>query len=261
MGRLVASDTSSPVTSLFLVFIGEVSLGGRDKGSEFLLVLLLDVLNGKDGGGLLVDDGTEPGLVLDNDVWDTHLAAQGWEEDDQLDWVYVVSNDNEVGLLCLNEGNDMVKTVLDEVWLLGILILCRFICSDGGSSSSKTGFLLLLGLWSVLVEELEELGSGVLVKGMRELSNRWWDLQSLVQDDLLALEANVLGPLDESGEIARWLDLLANGEVLWTGLKERILLGLGRLGGAERCGGRLSSGSGFSFRLVIESDNEKESGI
>lgn len=51
-----------------LVLVGEVGLGGRDKGSKGSLVLGTDILDGKDRGGLLVDDSTETGLVLDNDV-------------------------------------------------------------------------------------------------------------------------------------------------------------------------------------------------
>jgi hypothetical protein len=81
----------------------------------------------------------------------------------------------------------------------------------------------------VLVDKLEELSGSVLVKGVRELSDGRGDLrmgratsddsqpnhdrkgstqakkatnlQPLVEDDLLPLQSNVLGPLDESGEV------------------------------------------------------------
>lgn len=94
----------------------------------------------------------------------------------------------------------MVKTVLDEEGLLRVL---------GGSVTLGLGLglgletsLLLLGrLGLVLVEELEELGGGVLVKGVVELSDSRGNLETLVKDDLLALEADVFGPLDEAGEV------------------------------------------------------------
>jgi hypothetical protein len=69
----------------------------------------------------------------------------------------------------------VVKAVLDRDRLRGGL--------GGGvalglglSLGEETSLLLLLGLGLVLVEELEELGGGVLVKGVRELSDRGGDL-------------------------------------------------------------------------------------
>ena len=62
---------------------------------------------------LLVDDGAETSLALHNGVWDTHLAAECWKEDDQLDWVDVVWNEDQSWLLGLNESNNMVQAVFD----------------------------------------------------------------------------------------------------------------------------------------------------
>jgi hypothetical protein len=42
-----------------------------------------------------------------------------------------------------------------------------------------------------------------------ELSDGRWDLQALGEDRLLALEANVLRPLDEAGKVGLVLDVLA----------------------------------------------------
>jgi hypothetical protein len=67
----------------------------------------------------------------------------------------------------------------------------------------------LLSLGTVLVEELEQLGSGVAVQGMRELSDGGRNLQTLMKDDLLALEANIFGPFDETRKITFMLDILA----------------------------------------------------
>ena len=46
---------------------------------------------------------------------------------------------------------------------------------------------------------------------MGELSNSGGNLETLVEDNLLALKANVFGPLDEAGKITSRLDVLAWG--------------------------------------------------
>lgn len=99
----------------------QVCLGSADEGSQLALVLRLDLLEGKDGGRLLVDDCAETGLALNNNVGDTHLAAQGGQEDDELNGVNVVRNDDQRRLLGFNEGNNVVEAVLDEERLLGVL--------------------------------------------------------------------------------------------------------------------------------------------
>ena len=91
----------------------------------------------------------------------------------------------------------------------GNLCILLLVCGGGGSGSLQTGFLLLLRLGSVLIEKLEQLCGGVLVEGVRKLSDRGWDLESLVQDDLLALQADVFGPLDEAGHVPCGLNILA----------------------------------------------------
>lgn len=169
-----------------------------------------------------MDDSSETRLALHNGVWDTHLAAESWKEDDKLDWVNIVGNEDELGLLGLNEGNDVVETVLDGVWLLGDILLLLAI-SDSAGLLVKTLLLLNLGLRAVLVEELEGLGGGVAVEGLRELGDRWWDLQAHVEDLALALKADILGPLHHARQVARGLDVLANAIVAWAALNERVL--------------------------------------
>ena len=39
---------------------------------------------------LFVHDDAQPGFAFDYSVWYTHLPAQGWQEDDQLDRIHVV---------------------------------------------------------------------------------------------------------------------------------------------------------------------------
>lgn len=50
----------------------------------------------------------------------------------------------------------------------------------------------------VLVQELEQLSCRVLVQGVRELGKCRWDFEPLMEDDLLALETNIGGPLHEA---------------------------------------------------------------
>lgn len=154
-----------------------VGLGSRDNVGESLLVLGSDVVDGDDGRGLLAGDETETGLALDNDVWDTHLPAESGEEDDELNGVNVVGNDNELSLLGLDESDNVVKTVLGEDGLLGVLGggLVTLLLTGLGLGQ-ETSLLLLGGLGLVLVEELEELSGGVLVQGLGELGDRGGDL-------------------------------------------------------------------------------------
>lgn len=171
---------------------------------------------------LLVDDSAESGLALDDGIGDTHLAAEGGEEDDELNGVDIVGDEDKRSLLVLNEADDVVETVLDGVGLLRdvLLLLALF---DGSGLLEETLLLLDLGLRAVLVEELESLGSGVLVEHLLELGDRRGDLQAEVEDLLLALETDVLGPLDHAREVALGLDVLADTEVARTLLKERVL--------------------------------------
>lgn len=76
-------------------------------------------------------------------------------------------------------------------------------------SLQDTSLLLLLGLGTILVGKLEELSGSIFVESVRELGDRRRDFQALVEDDLLTLEANVLGPLDEASQVLLRLDILA----------------------------------------------------
>lgn len=231
-------DTTSPDTTSLLVLVSKVDLDGRDESSKLLLVFRLDINKGKSSGSLLVDKCSQTGLGLDNAVRDTHLAAEGWEPDNEFNGVDIVGNDNEGGLLGFNEGSDVVDTVLDDNGLLALVDLVTG--SSGLSGSSKTGLLLNLGLGAVLVEELEELGSSVLVKSLVELVDSGRDLETLGQDGLLALETDVLGPLDVTGEVAGRLDVLTDSKVASVLLNEGVL-GLGGDLGLDGVG----SGSNF----------------
>lgn len=155
---------------------GVFVVGSVEEGSQVLQVVevfLSDFGQGDAGGGLLVDQCAESGLVLNEAVWDAHLSAQGWDVHHQFNWDDIVSHYDELGLLVFDEGGDVVQAELDGQWLLGFLLLFSF--SLVGSLLLESLSLVLLGLWSVLSEELEELGSLVLLQSVGELVDLSWD--------------------------------------------------------------------------------------
>ena len=231
--RLEAHESTTPSLASRLVLLGVVGLDSRDQGSELGLVLGTGLGESESGGGLLVDDCSETGLALDNAVWDTHLAAESGQPDDNLDGVNIISDDDEGSLLGLDEGGDVVDTVLDDEGLLGLGL--GTLLDLSGSSSGQTLLLLDAGLGAVLVDELEQLGGSVLVKNLGELVQCWGDLETLVQDLALALEANVFGPLDVTREILDGLDVLTDTKVLGGLLNQGVDGGLGAslLGGVR----------------------------
>ena len=103
---------------------------------------------------------------------------------------------------------------------------------------------------------------------MRELRDGRGYLEALGENDLLALEANIFGPLDETGQVGLGLDVLTyrrswisssktssktdhtNTEVLRRSLEERVLSRLGGLAGEGRSSGLLAFGG--LGGLVIE---------
>lgn len=134
------------------IAVDEVLLGTLDEVSEVLLVLGINIDDSEGSGSLVVDDLTEAGLALNDDVGDTFLAAEGREPHDELNGVNVVSDDDELGLLLLNKTGDVVETELDEEGLLGV----SGSLSAGLGLGKKTLLLGGLGLRRVLLEKSEK---------------------------------------------------------------------------------------------------------
>ena len=194
----------------------ELGLDGVNKLGELLLLLGLHVGDGKDGGGLLVDELAEASLALDDAEGHALLAAESGEPHNELDGVDVVGDHNKLGLALGDEVGDVVETVLDAglallgeglegllhgKTLLGVGLVTAHRLLDG-SSTLKTTLLgggLLLGLHPV--EELEESNDGRLVEAVVEHVDGGRDLQTVEKDLLLTLESDVLGPLDKVSEI------------------------------------------------------------
>lgn len=99
-----------------------------------------------------MDELAEVGLSSDESVWDILSSAESWEMDNSLNGINVVSNDNQLGGTLFNKCGNVVKTKLDVDWLSSLALSLLF------SISLEAELLLLLGLWLVLSEELEELG-------------------------------------------------------------------------------------------------------
>lgn len=220
----------------------EVGLDGFDQLVESGSVRGLRLGNGETRDCLPAGDTAETSLVLDDAVRDSHFAAQGGEEEHQLNRVDVVGDADKLSLLLFDQSGDGVYTMTDNRFALG-----GFVGLASGTSFStltETLLLFLLGLGTVLVQELEGLGSCGAVKGGLELIDRGRDLQTGLQHGLLTLKADVFGPFDETAQVALGLDVLADAEVTGTLLEEGVghSLHLGLLGG---------QGSGRDFLALI----------
>jgi len=200
------------VAAVLLVLIAVALLDGSDELGEFRLVFRADLSDSEDGSGLLVDDGAKTSLALDDGVRDTHLAAESGQENNEFNGVDIIGDEDERSLLVLNKTDNMVETVLDGVWLLADILLLLTL-RDGGRLLVETLLFLGLGLGTVLVEKLEALRSEIAVECVGELSDRGRDLETQIQDLLLALKTDILGPLNEAGEVTTGLNVLADTEV------------------------------------------------
>lgn len=155
---LSTHDTTTPVTGSLLMMGLEVAVvDSGDELGELGLVLGADLGEGEDSSGLLVNNGTETGLALDDNVGDTHLAAESGKEDNELDGVDIVGDQDKRSLLVLDKTDNVVQTELGGVRLLGDILLLLAL-GDGGSLLGQALLLLGLGLRTVLVEDLESLG-------------------------------------------------------------------------------------------------------
>ena len=117
-----------------LLVVVEVGPEGRGEVVDLSFVFLSHVGQGKDGSVLLVHELSKGGFSLDEAVGNVELSAEVRQPDDEFDGVNVVGNDNELGLLLLDEFGDVVESELKVIWL-GILHLL---------------FLIIIGVLSAL---------------------------------------------------------------------------------------------------------------
>lgn len=105
---------------------------------------------------LATDQATETGLVLHDAVRNAHLAAQGRQENDQLDRVNIVSDDDQLGLFLLNQRRDRIDALADHKRPLGRRV--RFTSSADLGAGAQPLLLCLSALRPVFVQQLEQLG-------------------------------------------------------------------------------------------------------
>jgi len=198
-------DTTTPDSAELLVVV-VLRFECLGETIEISQVFFADIGDGDAGGSLQVAKLTEVGFSADEAEGDTLLSAESRKEDDHLDWVDVMGDNDEFGLVLFDEGGYVVKTKLEMVWL-------------GGLAGTSFGFflqtflLVLLGLWAVFAEQFKELACLVLINGVTELSDGGRHLQSLHQNSLLPLDSDVSWPFDETGEVSLWLNVTSESEV------------------------------------------------
>jgi len=210
-------DTTAPGSAELVVVIEE-SLEGLAEGLEVLEVFLVDFGQGNAGSGLGVDQLSEVGLAAHEAVWDSLLSAESREVHDQLNGVDVMGDDDELGLVLLNEGSDVVEAELEVDGLGGL--------GSGTVLGSilEAELLLLSGLGRVFGKQFKELGSLIFVDSLLELVDCGGHLQALHKNSLLSLDTNVLGPLHKASQVSLWLDVSSNSKVT-RALREQRTLG------------------------------------
>mmetsp|Transcript_5194 Transcript_5194/g.11283 ORF Transcript_5194/g.11283 Transcript_5194/m.11283 type:complete len:215 (+) Transcript_5194:336-980(+) len=168
--RLHAHDTAAPGALDLLAVLVVLLADGSHELAELVPILRADGDHREAAGGLLVNQLSKARLALHDAIRNVHLAAKGWQPDDELNWVDVVRNDNELRLLLLAKLANVVEAELDvDLLLLGLVLLSLLLLL---CESLQTLLLLALILGPVLVQQLEQVDGDVLVNGVRELVDR-----------------------------------------------------------------------------------------
>jgi len=219
-GRFASKASSSPVFLDFITTLIEVGLDSFNQLVQRAAIVRVNRGKSETGASLPSCDTSQPSLVLDDAVWHSHLAAQGGKEQNKLDGIDIVSDDDKLGLFLLDQFGDVVNSLANHSGALG-----RGVLLSSGSGLGTCDQPLLLGLTgfrTVLVHQLEQLSGSLPVQGLVELVDWRGNLQPGLEDSLLSLQSDVLGPFDESGKIPLWLDGLSDSEVSGSFLEKRV---------------------------------------
>jgi len=179
--------------------------------------------------------------TLDNTIWDPSLLTKMRQVDHQLDWIHIMCNNHQLGLLVLNQPNTMIQSLLDHNRLITNFAILLALLGNDFSLLDETGFLFLRRFGTVLVQKFEQRGSGVLVENIGELGEGRRNLETFFEDFLLALETDVLRPFNITGQVLLRLDIPTDAKVLRTLLDEGVLC----LFGGLVCGGEGRRGNLF----------------
>lgn len=153
---------------------------------QVVLVLVSYVSKGEAGALFLVDKLSKSRFTFNEAVWDSHLFAEVWQEDHELDWDDVVGNNDQLSLLLLNQSGNVVKTEFNYEWLLGVGVDVLLVSLEF-SLFLESLDLLFLGLWDVFGEESEQFLSLVSLDGVSELVDDTWSWKSLLENLLLSI--------------------------------------------------------------------------
>merc|ERR1711920_930705 len=158
---LGAQNSAAPVLSDLVGSLVVVGLHGLDELGELLFVLVFDVSKSDTGALLSANELSKSGLAFDDAVWNVHLSAESWKVDNDLNWVDIVSNNDELSLLSLDQVDDLVDTAGEGGWSLA----WRVWLSVGSCLGSCHQSLFFLGLvfWGVLGGQFKQLSGGLLV--------------------------------------------------------------------------------------------------
>jgi len=219
---LDAHDTTTPVSAKVDVFV-ESELEGLGQSLEVLEVFLVYFSKSEAHGSLHVNELSEVGLASDKAEWHSLLSAESWEEADNLNGVNVVGNHDQLGSAVLDQLGHVVETKLDVKGLGAVVSL-------GCGSSLESCLLFGASLGAVFCKQFKEFTGLISLDSALELSDCWRNLQALHENSLLALNSNILGPLDEAREVSLGLDVSPDSKVAWVLFEQRILFAGARCG-------------------------------
>ena len=165
---------------------------------------------------------SETGLILDNEERNSHLTTKSWDPHYKFNWINIAGNKNKFSLLFFDESGDVFKSEFDLV--SGTFWSSRTTCL-GGSGFLDTLFLGSRSFRTVLVEQGENGHGFVLSNSLGEKVNGRRNLQTLVKDSTLTLDADVTRPLYKSAKItATWTDGSSNSLGTRAGRKHWVCL-------------------------------------
>ena len=151
---MLVLDTHDVTTPMFaevrvLVEFSSESLAEVLQVSE---VLSVDSGEGNTGSILLVDELSKIGFAADKSERNVLSSAKRWEMDNELNWINIVGDNDELSLAFFDESGHVIKT---ELQVDG---LCRLGGTLSFSSLEESLFLLGFGFGRILSEQFKELG-------------------------------------------------------------------------------------------------------
>jgi hypothetical protein len=170
--RLLTQDTATP-SSADCNVVDVLSLEGLGEGVQVSLILLSNRGQADNSSVLLVNEGTKSSLALQDAERYILLSAERGQPANELDGVNIVGYDDELSLLVLNQGCDLMDTILEGQ---GLMLLGFLTGGLGPGNLLHAHLLLLRSLGRVLLHQLKQLSSLILVKSIGELIHHRGDL-------------------------------------------------------------------------------------